>query len=205
VFLNRDFDTWDSFKEFFRDYFGLPQQRRDQFLFRGLPDSNWTLKSTLDLCRTFPSDQEHSAAVTQLLREFRRESIRTGIAFSQLPDDIGLELLARHHGLPSPLIDWTDSPFIAAFFAFEASIQTHAERVVVYLLDRARWPETEVPITIVDDINTVRFNRRALQQRGAFLRVGTRPRRWSNCSTRPSDVRRSPPAIAHARWTNWKR
>lgn len=46
----------------------------------------------------------------------------------------------RHHGFPSPLLDWTGSPYIAAFFALKDPAKS-AQRVVVYVL----WPFVDCP------------------------------------------------------------
>ncbi|MEO0964618.1 MAG: FRG domain-containing protein, partial [Planctomycetota bacterium] len=41
----------------------------------------------------------------------------------------------RHHGFPSPFLDWSTSPYVTAYFAFEP--QSNAERCAVYLFVKA--------------------------------------------------------------------
>ena len=41
-------------------------------------------------------------------------------------------LYLRHHGFPSPLLDWTASPYVAAFFAFENPPLCKEDRIGVF-------------------------------------------------------------------------
>jgi hypothetical protein len=130
--------------------------------------------TTLDRFRTFSNDLERLSVVNALLEEFRREAIIVKSAADTLPENDALELLARHHGLRSPLLDWTESPYIASYFAYNSNRGNTPARV--WVLDRAKLSNVGVypaDVDLIDDRALLRFNRRALQQRSAFLRVNS--------------------------------
>jgi hypothetical protein len=88
---------------------------RDNSVYRGMPDKDWRLLSSLD--RLGGAEQPHAKAHLEehLLRNF----VRFGKPFLPKQNENIWELMciAEHHGLPTRLLDWTHSPLVAAHFA----------------------------------------------------------------------------------------
>ncbi|MEM6507254.1 MAG: FRG domain-containing protein [Planctomycetota bacterium] len=164
-------EDWSDFRTSLLRYAELPRDQRNEFWFRGQGSSDWTLSTTLDRGHKFQDVQERNEANEQLLSEFKTEAIHVGTPENRLSSQIRLDFLARHHGLPSPLMDWSLSPYVATYFAY-AAMPKEAEYVSVWCLDlkEVDWNNREDIDLLRDDLPFFE-NRRALQQRSVFLKV----------------------------------
>jgi len=168
--------SWDAFKERLNTYLSKPPEQRQKFFFRGHAndaDQKWSLSPTIDrLERTFDSDQERENFLAELLRAFQEECHGLWIPgeYPDTNDDRGWEFLGRHHGLPTTILDWTQSPYAGAFFAFEQP--TDADAVSVWVLNTTALNFEQIDGIEWDSFeDTIRYNIRAAEQRGASMRV----------------------------------
>lgn len=91
--------------------------RGHEWAFRGQANIDWTLEPSIErLANSYPQNFR-SGAEKYVQKAFRRRAHH----YVQCPPDESDELewmaLMRHHGAPTRLLDWTRSPYVAAFFA----------------------------------------------------------------------------------------
>ncbi len=92
--------------------------RLDAWVFRGQPNRAWPLTSSLTryLQRFCPDTTLWPLREERSIRVFRRKA-HMYLGPGALDDDLRCLALMQHHGAPTRLIDFTKSPFVAAFFA----------------------------------------------------------------------------------------
>ncbi|MCH7847231.1 MAG: FRG domain-containing protein [Planctomycetes bacterium] len=184
--LERTFNHWFEFVELIRnEHANCPA-----YIYRGQAHS-WPLKSTLDrLEGEYPTKRNFSGGIPKAfecppagrddhLQAFKAAARgRTRVPIPDSQEDEWWEL-GQHHGLATPMLDWTLYPFAALFFAFEArrveingSFQ-EPDRRYVY---RVAWHLVEEKLKTGEDGPSpiepkLAITQRQFTQRAVFLKM----------------------------------
>lgn len=132
------YESWDEFKsQLVHELFDDAVFRRGEHFFRGVGSSEWRLETSFD--RRFKSftGEQRVSLWQSLLDSFR--SVMTESAFPPelYADEINALALGQHNGLPTRLLDWTVSPYVAAYFAFRHALNQEfdpGQRVAIWVL-----------------------------------------------------------------------
>ncbi len=158
--------------ETWADFLGIiTQAPYSNWAFRGERDERWPLQSSLSrylknfaVAREAWPEQED-----RILRIFKRKAHQFLDKPPDSEDDFQWLALMQHHGAPTRLIDFTWSPYVAAFFALERTLADG----VVWAMNPARIESGRAPApTHMDPRMKGNFRRYFLKGNRRFIWMG---------------------------------
>jgi hypothetical protein len=163
-------------------------------LFRGHADATWSLGTTLErysrrnysvqaynaaLCATACATQSLTGHVWQM-----EDAPQLSDSYFSVPPNYEFMAHARHHGFPSPLLDWTQSIYVALFFAFFEAKPEMDVAIYVYVetlgVGKVGWVGSPEISLIGPYVST--HKRHFLQQGQYTIAIEKKNGTWFYCS-----------------------
>jgi len=168
----RDLNTWNELAKEFDDiqsqygkYMFKGRGFPNRILYRGQANDSWSLRTTLERFSQnkwtiisymkvahacLPQLESYLGRAWQIPKywpEVKDEAIhRIQHKASPIPH-YEYWVYLRHNGFPSPLLDWSQSPYIASFFAFDEHCQSDRVAIYAYIekTDGTKWSAHSKP------------------------------------------------------------
>jgi hypothetical protein len=125
MFTTLKLANWNDFKSF-------TEELSENWVFRGQLNTRWELRNAIERTDFI---KLYSGIEAEFVQEFKRGA-RNYLAKDETPEHL-IEWLAlmQHHGAPTRLLDFSKSPFVAAFFAFEQCEDSTEENIAVWAIN----------------------------------------------------------------------
>jgi hypothetical protein len=172
--VTTELKSWIQFHDVITTLLDFPH-----YIFRGQRMADWLLEPSL--ARILKGETKPEKIMARHLQTFQLASRgRRGSNPPELKSDNDWWALGQHHGLATPLLDWTTSPYVALFFALADTPGPHqTDHCVIYALNAPRVKEKNDELNMSDPAFGADFicfhppgdeNSRLVAQGGLFSR-----------------------------------
>lgn len=131
------YDTWKQFRfEIVNDICKKDILPNYRYIFRGQSNEKWKLMASFDRCYGFLPYEKRKKMEKDLVDEFRKMCIdwENKEKFKKY-DDLQVMTVGQHYGLPTRLLDWSYSLYVAAFFAFVNARDSNSN-IAIWIIDK---------------------------------------------------------------------